>query len=137
MTRLTIIGLLLGLTLLTNGQTIQDKQDVIQKCIDLDDLQQFYHENEVEGRKPLIIYNDGAVPTSLTLIKFGQPIQFMTKEELFFYNKLAYLDFDKCEITPTSADIVFYYDIEGLTIKVTMNKVDGNWTIKTKKLTEK
>jgi hypothetical protein len=105
--------------------------------IDLDELQQYYHVNKDEGRKPLIIYNDGTVPNNLTLTKFGEPVKFMTIAELFFYNKQAYLDFERFEITSNSADIEFHYNIEGLTIKLTLEKVDDNWTIKTKKLTEK
>lgn len=137
MTRVTFIGLLIGLTTLAFGQTINDRQTVIQMSIDLDELQKYYHVDKDEGRKPLIIYNDGIVPSNLTLTKFGKPVQFMTKEDLFFHDEQAYLDFEKFEISPTNADIEFRYDIEGLTIRLTMEKLDDTWTIKTKKLIEK
>ncbi len=136
MNRFIVIGIILGLSTLTFGQTNEEIQTVVQMCIDLEDFQAYYHEDEIEGRKPLIIYHDGMVPSDLTLIKFGEPVQFMTKEEIFFYNKQAYLDFDKFEISPTRADIEFRYDIEGLTISLTLKKVDGNWTIKRRKLIE-
>lgn len=137
MIRITPIWLLLGLSNLTFGQTNEDNRIVIQMSIDLEDLQQYYHEDKVEGRKPLIIYNEGIVPSNLSLSKFGEPVQFMTKEELFFHNKQAFLDFDKFEISLTQADIEFSYKIEGLTIVLMFEKVDGKWTIKTKKLIEK
>lgn len=137
MTRLTLIGLFLGLTVLTFGQTNEDKQTIIQMSIDLDELQQYYHVDSEEGRKPLIIYYDGIIPSTLELTKFGESVHFMNKEELFFYNKKAYLDFDEFKVTPTRADIEFRYTIEGLTITLTFEKVDGAWEIKTRKLTEK
>jgi hypothetical protein len=134
---LTLILLFVGLTNLMFGQTLEDKQTVIQMSIDLDELQQYYHSDKIEERKPLIIFNNGTVPANLRLTKFGDEVMFMLEKELFFYNKQAFLDFDKCEIEPTQADIIFRYDIEGLTVKLTFEKIDNNWTIKTKKLKEK
>ncbi len=137
MKRATLIGLLIGHTTLAFGQTNNDKQTVIQMSIDLNELQQYYHVDASEGWKPLIIYNDGIVPTTLELTKFGEAVQFMTKEELFFYNKQAYLDFEKFEISPTRAYIEFQHNVEGLTIKLTFEKKNNIWKIKTKKLAEK
>ncbi len=137
MIRLLILtGVLCGLTILSNGQDILDKQIILQECIDLKELQQYYNEN-VEGRKPLIILNNGIIPTDLTLRKFGEPVQYMTAEILFFHGILAYLDFNKFEITSKHANIIFHYHIEGLTITLRFEKIKGKWTIKNRKLTEK
>ena|SRR5690606_15579046 len=133
MTRLLLIISFFGLTNFSNGQTIEDKQTVIQMSIDLIDLQQYFH---VDKDDPLIILDDGIVPIDLKLIKFGEPVQFLEKPDLFFRNEKAYLDFDKFEISPDHAYVIFHYDIEGLTINLTFEKLDNNWTIKTKKLTE-
>jgi hypothetical protein len=134
---LGLIGLFIGLTNLMLGQTLEDKQIVIQMSIDVDELQPYYHVDKIETRKPLIILNEGTVPSNLTLTKFEEEVQFMLKNEVFFYDKQAYLDFDKFDISPTQADIIFRYNIEGLIIKLTFEKVDNKWTIKTKKLKEK
>ena len=118
------------------GQTDNDKQEILQKCIDLDELQQYYHENKVDGRKPLVIYNNGVVPTNINLTKFGVKVEFMNMEELFFYNKQAYLDFDKFEISSNEAVIQFHYAIEGLTVKIKLEKESDKWIIKKKELFE-
>jgi hypothetical protein len=136
MIRLTVLGILFLVETRSFAQTSEDKQTVIQTCIDLAELQQYYHADSVKGRKPLIIYNNGIVPNNLKLTKFGEPVLFMTKEELFFYNNHAYLSFGKFEITPSQVDIQFHYKIEGLTIALRMKKIGDNWIIKTKKITE-
>ena len=123
-------GFLLLIAIFTLGQTVEDTQSVIQMSIDLDDLQQYYGVDKIEGRKPLVIQNNGVVPTNLNLTKFGEPVQFMTEEELFFYGKEAFLAFERFEISQTRADVEFQYKIEGLIIKLTFVKADENWTIK-------
>lgn len=133
---LLLIGLFLGLTIFTYGQTMEDKQSVIQMSIDLVDLQPYYRADKIKGRKPLVISDNGIVPANLKLTKFGEPVEFMTKEELFFNVKTEYLDFEKFEISPTQADVEFQYNVEGLTIRLTFEKSDDNWVIGTKKLIE-
>ena len=130
MIRLTLIGILFLLTSLTFGQTMEDKQAVIQMSIDLPSLQPYYLQE-----KPLIIANDGIVPTNLALTKYGEPVAFLLKTELFFLDEKAFLDFEKFEITPTQAAVVYRYDIKGLTISLIFEKNGGNWSIKTRTLT--
>ena len=134
--RLILIIILFGLNSFAFGQVNKESQSLIQMCIDLDDLQQYYHKDKVEERKPLIIFNNGIVPANLSLVKFGESVQFMTREGLFFNNIKAYLDFAKFEISSSKADIEFHYQIEGLTVLLTFEKNDGKWVIKTKKLIE-
>lgn len=97
--------------------------------IDLDDLKKYYGVHRTQGREPLVIHNNGVVPPYLKLTKFGEPVQFMTKKELFFYMKEDFLDFQRFEISQTRADVEFQYIIEGLAIKLTFVKADDNWTI--------
>lgn len=130
MIRLTLIGLLFLLTSLTFGQTPKDKQTVIQMSIDLPSLQPYYLDE-----KPLVIANDGVVPANLILTKFGEPVEFLLKPELFFLSKKSFLDFEKFEITPTQAEIVFQYAVKGLTVGLIFEKVGGDWSIKTRTLT--
>lgn len=129
MKRLSLLGLLFLLTNLTFGQTIADKQTVIQMSIDLPSLQPYY---VVEP--PLVITDDGVVPANLTLTKFGESVEFMQKQDLFFHNNRAFLDFEKFDITPTHAEVVFRYSIKGLTITLMFEKLDGNWSIEKRTL---
>jgi len=135
--QLLITVVILGSTFFTFGQTIEDKQAVIQMSIDLDELQNYYHDNEEEDRKPLFICDNGIVPSTLELSKFGEPVHFMPKKDLFFTNKQAFLDFEKFQISETSAAVDFQYKVEGIAIELTFEKTNGSWIIDTKKLTEK
>jgi hypothetical protein len=137
MKRLAVIALFAALTVCTFGQTLEDQRVLIQLTIDLDELQQFYHIDEVEGRSPLIIFNDGVVPPTLELTKFGEEVEFMTTAELFFYNKAAFLDFERFDITPSQADIELNYSVEGLTITLSFEKIEGTWMVRSKQLVER
>ena len=106
-------------------------------CIDLEELQQFYHADKIPGRKPLIIFNNEVVPSNLELIKFGEPVVFMKKEDLFFHQKEAFLNFGKFDISRKKAEVHFEYQVEGVFIEVAFEKKDTRWVIRNKKLTEK
>lgn len=136
MKQLPLILLFFLFSILAFGQTISDQEEVIQKCIDLDILQPYFQENELEGRKPLIISDNGNVRPDLKLTKFDEPVLFMTTEELFFYDKSAYLEFEKFDMDQNRATIVLNYTIEGLSIFVVFNKKDNIWQIESKKLNE-
>lgn len=56
MKRFTLTTLFLGLSIFLFSQTMEDKQSVIQRSIDLDELQQYYKLEEVDGNKALIIF---------------------------------------------------------------------------------
>ena len=134
---IALIALTVALSASTFGQTLEDQRVLIQMTIDLDELQPYFHVDEVEGRSPLIIFNDGMVPPTLELTKFGEAVQFMTTAELFFYNKTAFLDFERFDITPSQADIELKYSVEGLTITLSFEKKEGTWRVRSKQLVER
>lgn len=74
--------------------------------------------------------------TNLALTKFGEPVEFISKPDLFFQDKKAFLDFDKFEIAPSQAEVIFHYAVKGLTITLIFEKLEGNWAIKTKTISE-
>jgi hypothetical protein len=136
MTHLTTILILICSSFFCCGQPISDKQEIVQQCIDLELLQLYYHETEVEGRIPLVILDNGIIPADLKLTKFGQSVLFMRKEDIFNKNIKAFLSFDEFIITTNSAKIRFRYDIEGVRVNVEMEKKDSKWIIKTSDLFE-
>lgn len=137
MKRLVFFGLIVALTSSLFAQTTKDQQTVAQMCIDMDDLQMYYHENEDESRKPLIIFNDGTVPADLELKKFGVSVLFMTSAELFNDGKMAYLIFDKFEVAENQATVEFRYDVEGVSVNLGLEKIAGTWMITSSQLSEK
>lgn len=130
-----LIAAFLGLTTLSIAQSKTDVQTVIQMSIDMDELPSYYHP-EKEGRKPLMIESNGVISSELELVKFGEPVKFMKKPDLFFNNIEAFLVFDKFEISSKAATVHFQYIIEGIRIMLTFEKMDNAWLIETKKLSE-
>jgi hypothetical protein len=118
------------------GQSLEDQKIIIQKSIDIKDLQ-LYLDTVVDGKSPLIIYNNGVIPLNLELTKFDIPVIFMLKEELFFFNKKSYLEFDLFEIGSEKSKVVFNYSVEGLEITLLFIKSNDNWILKSKNISER
>jgi hypothetical protein len=126
MKRILFLGLFIGITFISFSQSIQDKQILVQMSIDNTELQPYLKVNS-----QIVIKNNGVVLTGLTLSKFGKPILFMTEEELFFNNRKDYIEFQKFDISNSSADIVFKYDVGKITVFSSLEKIKGQWTLKT------
>ncbi len=120
----------------SRAQSNLDKKQIIQACIDLEDLQPYYHIEE-EGRKPLIIFDNGVIPNTLKLLKFEESVVFATTAALFTYGKVAYLQFSKFTITKDKAEVIFKYHVEGITVKVIFEKIGGTWVVISDSISEK
>ena len=129
MKNITIIYALLILSLCVTGQTIQDKQIVIQESIDLDVLQAYYSDIEYEGEKQLFIVNNGIVSSNLELVKYDNKVLFMLKEDMFSENIKNHIDFTSFAIDSVSAEVNFNYGINGLNIYLEFIKEKDTWII--------
>lgn len=134
MIRFALIGIFLSLQVCSIGQTLQDKQEVIQLAIDVDQLDEYLKKENRKDQKPLVIYDNGILPTNLILTKFGEPVLFMSKEDLFFHSMNNDLTFEKFQITPQQADINLHYPLDGISLHLKLEKEQGSWTIKSKML---
>lgn len=135
MKNLFLIVVFLGLTSVGMAQTKTDIQTVIQMSIDMDELQPYFH-SEKPGRKPLIIEDNGVISKDIELTKFGEPVKFMKKPDLFFTDTDAFLVFNTFEINPTTASVDFHYNVEGIKMTLDFEKKDGQWIVISKELSE-
>ena len=135
-TRNLLIAFFVSLSFLTFAQTTKDSQSVIQLSIDLPELQPYYHVNEAEGRKPLMILNDGIVQDFLSLTKFGERVQFRLEEDLFFNKIKGFLDFDIFSINPEKAHVIFHYSIEGIEVDLMFANRNNEWYVTKKEIVE-
>lgn len=132
-----LIIAMLGFTGISFCQTDEDKRSVMQQCLDLAQLQDYFHTNEHPAeRLPVIVKNNGKVPV-VALDKFGQKVAFMTGDELSGAGKNAYIEFTRFEITADNATVMYRYTIEGVMMTVLFKKVKGIWTITDSKLVER
>lgn len=117
------------------AQTDQDKQAVLQQCIDLPALQTYLHP-EMAGRVPLVIIDNGTIP-ALQLSKFGKPVVFKSDEEMDASGNNAALDFVRFDMTSESATVIFRYKAEGIMLTVLFKKNKSEWVISDSKIVER
>jgi hypothetical protein len=136
-TTLVVLVALLGFSGSSTAQTDEDKRAVLQQCLDLVQLQEYFHSSEHPAeRLPVIVKSNGKIPV-VKLTKFGQDVRFMTESELTADGKTAFVEFTRFEIAADSATIMYRYNIEGVMMTVLLKKVKGTWTITDSKLVER
>ena len=116
------------------GQSLQDMRTVIQMSIDHEELQPHLDEDKAQGRTPLIIFNDETIRDDLELMKFGAPVKFKEKKDLFFHDETAHLDFDVVSVLENQAEIQFTYLRKDLTFSLNFKKENGRWTIESSEI---
>lgn len=114
----------------TQAQTQEDKQNVIQQCIDIKDLQSYYHPTTIDGKQVLVILENDKTE-SLKLEQFGNPVKQFDMESLFAFNYKAFLKFEKISLKDNKAEVLLQYEVENLKAHIQLEKKDGKWLIKT------
>jgi hypothetical protein len=115
-------------------QTLEDKHLLLQKCIDLEDIQQYFDQSS-NPNKQLIFHDNGIVPPNLNAVKFDKPVLFLATEDLFFRSLKAFGYFDKFDVTLSNANIE--YILQDVKIKLTFEKLDDYWIVTSMKIIEK
>lgn len=131
---LLVIALLLGGALA--AQTEDDKRTVLQQCLDLPELQPYFHANSDKSRVPVIVENNGRVPV-VSLVKFGRSVEYMTEDQLTSQGKTAYINFIRFDISSESASATFKYSAENIMVTVLLRKTGGAWQVTDSKLIER
>ena len=84
---ITLIFWLSALTM-TQGQSVKTNQEILQRSIDLKEFQP-----HLTGIETLYILDNGVVPNTLEVEKFGKPVKFEDISTLFFISIDNYLEF--------------------------------------------
>ncbi len=71
MKKLIILPVLTLFSLFASAQTAKDVNLVIQRMLDLHDLQDIYTPEEKNGEVPLLILTNGEIPQNLLVFKFN------------------------------------------------------------------
>lgn len=108
--------------------------EIVQKSIDYEKLQKYYHIQTNPERKPLNILKNSVITEKLNLTKFEKDVLFGTCEEL--KNK-PYIEFVKLDVSSEKAMAVFRYYIEGVEVNLDFEKKNNKWEISKDSLVEK
>lgn len=113
-----------------------DFENICQILIDLPEMNQYYHLDHFPKRKPLIIIKNKFTPDDIQLMKFGEPVIFLSKAEMSMKKVAAYIEFIDFKIVGGSAKVIFKYPAEGLVVKVALSKENNSWNVKDKIILE-
>ena len=111
-----------------------DISAIAQLIIDLDVLQQYYHVDEVKGRKPLLIVRNKYMKHEPRLTKFGESVRFVSQSEA---GDRPYLVFTNIEIAGETASVNFQYPVEGVLGSVNLRKLNASWRVEDRELYER
>lgn len=136
-TNLTLFLLLL-MVLSVKGQLTTDREAILQKCIDLPEIQNLLPA-DASGQPEAIYIMQHAVSfdENMKVTKFGKNLEFLTKDQVYNQNCKAYFRFDKFEIDNDIALISFDFEYNRNTltdpglVKITLNmqKNGTEWSI--------
>jgi len=112
-----------------------DVQQIVQKVIDYQGLDAYFHVDVRPERSPLIIM-DNDLLRGIHLEKFGQQVQFMSRPDILKKRK-PYLAFSKINIQADEALLMFVYPAEGIAGEVHLEKQKNTWKVTAAKIVER
>ena len=110
-----------------------DVEQLLQMTLDLEKLDDYFHVEERPERKPLRILRSAAIPSSVQLQKFGEPVVIIAGEQA---SQWPYLEFTKVEAGDETGEVVFAYPPEGIRGTVKFRKSAGSWRVENVRLAE-
>lgn len=134
---ITVVLFLVFIQEIGMAQTSNDQSQVLQKCIDLTEIQQYYPQNADNSYKQLLILNfPVSLPVNLNVSKFGQSVLFHTRAEIVADNPDAFIAFSTFSFTGNTASVVFEISCnrltgspKSITGSVSLEKTAGNWIV--------
>lgn len=115
------------------AQTRADKALVLQECIDLKGLQEYYPKDGDGGIRRLYIVQDPiAFPEGMAVAKAGKFPAMLTKAQLDGGQIHAYFRFSQFDFTDTTALVVFVYHYEetlNVQVTVELKKENYEWFV--------
>ena len=119
-----------------SAQTAKDVNLVIQRMLDLTDLQKVYTEEEKNGEVPLIIITNGEIPQNLLVFKFNKRVKIMTPAELETFKTIykgnldSYFVFDTLQFNGNEAKIYARFrKNEKIPVSVSLKKENNTWVV--------
>ena len=119
------------------AQVPDHKAQILQLCIDLPEIQDFYPQFDDESKAAVYIMQYPIViPTDLPLQKFNKQPVYMDRHEIYDNNIEAYFLFKQIEIESNGAFVEYtmYYDYNSddqkiLNISLDFQKSDSGWAV--------
>jgi hypothetical protein len=132
-----ILLLVLAATIKTSAQATGDIAAVLQKCVDLPDIQQFYTKDGDGNHSIVYVLQHGvSFPVNTDVVKFGEKVRFIEKDQLSSQAVDSYFLFWELTIEADSAKADYIYNYPGsdnlpttVHVVLKMQKEGGVWNI--------
>jgi hypothetical protein len=129
--------LICGLALQIKAQSMNDRAMILQRCIDLPALQQYFNHNQDGTCKQLRIMQHGvSFETDLPVSKSGKALTYMTKTEIIDSKADAFFLFHTLTINQLTATVSFVYYLnytqnqdDLVAVNLVMQKTGDSWNI--------
>lgn len=109
-------GMLLILSIIPQAGLAQEKNDttaLLQKCIELPDLQQFLTMVDNQGANPIVIMQHRILfPAHIAVIIGGERVDFMTKEQVYRLKPGAFFLFEEFRINGNRATVSYLFNYD-------------------------
>ena len=141
---LLIFAILLG-PVCSRAQNTADMTVILQKCIDLPELQKYYPVDNAGIPEQLCILQHGvSFPINIKVSKFGKPILFMDKKQLHDNEDTSYLLFWTFKTDQNFAQVDFTYHFisadnlpQRQKVNLELQKTNETWTVSKTKIEDR
>ncbi|MFV0483851.1 MAG: hypothetical protein ACK5MG_07150 [Bacteroidales bacterium] len=110
---------------------------LLQKTLDIENLQQYYPVDEVKNRGYLVLMINEQVSKYYDLYKYNKKVLFATEDEIRDKKISAYLTFKKVDIKNDLATITLLYSTQGIKCDAVFKKEGCDWILKDSKIVER
>jgi hypothetical protein len=125
------------------AQTPADQSQIIQKCLDLSEIQQYLPSDLQGNHLPAYIMQLPMVlPEDADVTKFGKKPVYLNRTEMYANNTEAFFQFREITIEQSSARVLFTFNCnytqpqqKVLHYTILLQKNDNDWTITSTELT--
>jgi len=124
----TLFEINLKTIVLAQTEKRNETELLIQKILDLPDLQWIYH-SELTERLPIKILESELINKQFNLNKFGRKVIILSMSEIENKGINDYVNFNKLIIHSDTVEFELSYKIEGVGSKGKLKKEDGRWEI--------
>jgi hypothetical protein len=125
---------------LSTAQSVTEEAKVLQKTLDIPELQSFYLRSEANVYKQVCIMQyPVAFSASVTANKFGQQVAFLTRDKVG-ENLKSYFLFDEFAVEASQASVkaTYYYEVNAqlkfVKLHAEFKKADGQWVLSSSSL---
>lgn len=124
MKKFTLIILLITTSICIYGQSRQDQAQILQQCIDLPELQQYFPiGNDATPKQICILQHGVSFPSAIEAAKFGKSVQLMDKKQLSESGTNSYFLFWEFKTDQNAAHVDFVYNYIGSDSQPKMQRV--------------